>query len=173
MAKKLNLGSGDEHIPGFISVDLYDESADVKADITELPFDDDSIDEVVAYQVIEHIPYWKEAKIFSEMYRVLKPGGKAVVECPDMEYIARHIIDSGDIADRWVKSIYGQYYRPWDIIRYKDAEDHEGSKHRNAFTFGKIRRLCVPLGFTVRRRDLAEKHPAYQYEENLSVELIK
>jgi hypothetical protein len=107
------------------------------------------------------------------MYRVLEPGGRAIVECPDMEYMAKAIVENPDIEDKWVYSIYGQYYRPWDKERYPDAENHEGSKHRNAFTFAKIKRICEPLGFIVRLREMSEKHPDYRYPETLSVELKK
>ena len=76
---RLNLGAGNTKLDGFISVDLYDTEADVRADITELPFDSESVDEIVCYQVIEHVPYNKSRQMFDEMYRVLKPGGTAVL----------------------------------------------------------------------------------------------
>lgn len=168
---KLNLGAGDTKLDGFISVDKYDKAADVQADLVELPYDDDSVDQIVAYQVIEHVPYWQERDLFAEMYRVLKPGRVAIVECPDMEYIAQQIALDGDIEDKWIHNIYGQYYRPWDKERYEDCLDHEGSKHRNAFTLNKLVRLCEPLGFRVTRRPVPDFYA--EYPETLSVELRK
>ena len=170
---RLNLGSGDQQFAGFTSVDLYDPKADIQADICDLPFGDNSIDEIVAFQVIEHVEYWKEDALFAEIARVLKPGGTAWIECPDMEMIARYIIEEPDIDLRWVKSIYGEYYRPWDRDRYEDAENHEGSKHRNAFTYKKVERLANAYGMTMVRRGMDEKHPDYRYPETLSVTLTK
>ena len=69
---KLNLGAGDSRFEGFISIDKYDKAADVQADICDLPYKDNSVDKIVAYQVIEHIAYNKTEDMFREMYRVLK-----------------------------------------------------------------------------------------------------
>jgi len=40
-----------------------------------LPFKNNTFDTVVSWEVIEHIPKHTEPKMFSEVYRVLKPGG--------------------------------------------------------------------------------------------------
>lgn len=150
MALKLNLGSGDSEFEGFTSVDLYDESADVKADLCDLPFDDQSVDEIICLQTIEHIAYNKTEKMFEEMYRVLKPGKTAHIECPDLLIAAMNIVSTGDVEQKWIQHIYGEYYRPWDIERYgPSAVDFEGAKHRTGFTFESIKRICEPIGFEV------------------------
>jgi predicted SAM-dependent methyltransferase len=150
MAQKLNLGAGDSKIPGFTSVDLYDEKADVKADICDLPFEDNSVDEIVAYQVVEHIPYQKSQKMFEEMYRVLRLGGTATIETPDIDYIAADILKNG-LTDIWIHSLVGEYYRPWDKDRYDDWENCAAAIHRNPWNFRRIQEICEPLGFKVER----------------------
>lgn len=171
----INLGSGDQRIYRdggipFTNVDLYDETADVRADITELPFPDNSIEEIRSYQVVEHIPYNKTEQMFAEMYRVLKPGGHADVECPDILYAAKEIVRTGDIEDKWINHLWGQYYRPWDIERYgPNAVDHPGSKHVTGFTLKRIKRICEPLGFTVTE----PKTKYMDVPETLSVILTK
>ena len=50
----------------------------VRADITELPFADQTFDYVVSANVLGHIPPGQKDKLFSEMYRVLKKGGRAI-----------------------------------------------------------------------------------------------
>ena len=166
---KLNLGAGDTKFPGYTSVDKWDKEADVQADICELPYDDNSIDGIIAYQVIEHVPYNKTDDMFKEMYRVLKPGTSALIECPDIEYAAQEIAMSGELEDKWLRHIWGEYYRHWDTDRYEDALDHAGSKHVTGFTLKRIKRICEPLGFTVIQN--MTKH--LDVPENLSVELIK
>jgi Uncharacterized protein conserved in bacteria len=168
---KLNLGAGDSRFEGFISIDKYDKAADVQADICDLPYKDNSVDKIVAYQVIEHIAYNKTEDMFREMYRVLKKGGIATVECPDLEYICQDIALTGDIEHKWLISIYGEYYRPWDNNRYENCEDHEGSKHRTGFTFKKLQRICEPMGFKVER--LPWQDSQIKVPENLSVRLTK
>lgn len=171
MAKvKLNLGSGDNHFDGFTNVDKYDKTAEVMADITELPFEDNTVAEIKCYQTVEHIPYHQTDQMFQEMYRVLKPGGTAHIECPDLMFAARAIVETGDVDQKWVQHIYGQYHRPWDVERYgPNAVFHDGSKHYNGFTFMKMKRICEPLGFKVERA----KGKHMNVPETLSVLLTK
>jgi arsenite methyltransferase len=50
------------------------------ADITELPFDDDSFDVIVSSLVVHNIPSaYARAKAISEAARVLRPGGRLVL----------------------------------------------------------------------------------------------
>ncbi|TFV57136.1 class I SAM-dependent methyltransferase [Geodermatophilus sp. DF01-2] len=52
----------------------------VRADLLALPFPDASVDRVIAAEVLEHIP--DDAAALTEITRVLKPGGRAVVTVP-------------------------------------------------------------------------------------------
>lgn len=55
------------------------------------PFEDDSFDEVHAYCVLEHIgnqgDFRKFFHDFSEIYRVLKPGGFVAAQCPSWQSV--------------------------------------------------------------------------------------
>ena len=51
-------------------------------DITALELPDNSIDMIMANHVLEHVD---DAKAFAEIYRVLKPGGQAVITVPTIE----------------------------------------------------------------------------------------
>lgn len=46
------------------------------------PWEDNSVDEIHCAHFIEHFGGWDRVHIFNEMYRVLKPGGKATVITP-------------------------------------------------------------------------------------------
>lgn len=52
-----------------------------EACVPPLPFDDDSFDYIVSFQVIEHIR--KDREFVKEVHRVLKPGGKFIVSTPN------------------------------------------------------------------------------------------
>lgn len=83
---RLHLGCGPKHKhwDGFINCDVLPD-ADVVTDIKKLPFPDEYADEIHAIHLFEHIAFWEVNKVLKEWRRVLKPGGKLVLEMPDME----------------------------------------------------------------------------------------
>jgi len=97
---KLNLGGGDLRIDGFINVDLC-EGADVKHDLRlPLPYQDESVDEIVAVHVIESFYKWEFVDVLSDWYRVLKDGGKMTIEFTDLSETIK-MYQQGDIHGRW------------------------------------------------------------------------
>ncbi len=75
---KLNLGSGYRKMKGYENIDNREEvNPDVRMEIIYgLLYDDNSIDEVRAFDFLEHIPIDKIIFVIEEIYRVLKPDGK-------------------------------------------------------------------------------------------------
>lgn len=55
---------------------------DIVGSAEDIPIDENSIDSILCTQVLEHIPHPQKA--ISEMYRVLKPGGFALVTVPQL-----------------------------------------------------------------------------------------
>ncbi len=56
-------------------------------DAAYLPFADESKDVAVIFGALHHIPLWR--KVVSQVYRVLRPGGRFFVEEPDGAAVAR------------------------------------------------------------------------------------
>lgn len=75
---KLNLGSGYQKLDGFVNIDSRPETGpDLCIDVAQgLPYVDNSVDEVRAFDFLEHIPADKMIFVMEEIHRVLKPGGK-------------------------------------------------------------------------------------------------
>jgi hypothetical protein len=67
-------------ISRYISADIDPGVADVAVDITAMQFDDESFDATICSHVLEHVP--DDAAAMSELYRVLRPGGWALVLVP-------------------------------------------------------------------------------------------
>ncbi len=68
-----------QHID-LVTADLYSPIVDVKADILDLPFDDNSFDIIFCNHVLEHIE--DDKKAMQELYRVLKKGGVGIFQIP-------------------------------------------------------------------------------------------
>ncbi len=64
--------------PHYFSADLFSPLAEHKVDIMNIPFGDASMDLVVCLHVMNHVP--DDAKGYSELFRVLKPGGSLVLQ---------------------------------------------------------------------------------------------
>ncbi len=91
----------------YTTTDLLSPLADVKADICNLPFDDNAYDVILCNHVLEHIP--DDTKAMQELYRVLKPGGMGIFQIPqDLNRATTFSDDS--ITDQKERSrIFGQY----------------------------------------------------------------
>ena len=122
--KKLDLGSGGRRIAGYWSVDK-DAAAnpDILHDIEErFPFDDNSIDDIRAHHILEHIRTEKKTFIMYEIWRVLKPGGIASVEIPLFPH-PQAVMDPTHISF-WVRESFW-YYEHGN--RFRDAFDRRTS----------------------------------------------
>lgn len=101
---KLNLGCGDKILPGYINVDVASERAgkkpDVISDIRKLTFDDNYADEILSVHVIEHFWRWEVFDILKEWIRVLKPGGRLILECPNLQSACEEFLKSPEIKSR-------------------------------------------------------------------------
>jgi SAM-dependent methyltransferase len=91
----------------YVTADLYSPIADVKADICNLPFDDNSFYVVFCNHVLEHIP--DDTKAMQELYRVLKPNGMGVFQIPQ-DLSREKTFEDNSITDKKERAkIFGQY----------------------------------------------------------------
>ena len=79
---KLDLGAGVQRLPGYIPID-YSLGHDIRA----LPFRDDSVDEIRASHVLEHISFREAHATLQHWFAVLKPGGIMRIAVPDFDKI--------------------------------------------------------------------------------------
>ena len=79
----------------------------MKADICNLPFEDNTFDVILCNHVLEHIP--DDTKAMSELYRILKPGGWGIFQIP--QDLNREITyEDNTITDKVERAkIFGQY----------------------------------------------------------------
>jgi SAM-dependent methyltransferase len=64
----------------YVTADLESPLADVKLDVQSMPFDKEAFDVVICNHVLEHVE--NDHKALSEIYRVLKTGGYAIMQVP-------------------------------------------------------------------------------------------
>jgi len=91
----------------YTTADLYSPIADVKADICNLPFENNHFDVVFCNHVLEHIP--DDTKAMQELYRVLKPGGMGVFQIPQDLNRTTTFEDDSITDPKERAAIFGQY----------------------------------------------------------------
>lgn len=126
---KLNLGCGRYYKAGYVNIDAYDTTvADLIMDATDLDFQDNSVEIIEAYQLIEHFGYIRSFYALSEWFRVLEPKGTLIIETPDLETsFKKYIKGSRKIREGLLFWIYGC--------------DETGMEHRFGFPFFVIESL--------------------------------
>jgi SAM-dependent methyltransferase len=91
----------------YTTTDLLSPLADVKADICNLPFEDNAYDIIFCNHVLEHIP--DDTKAMQELFRVLKPGGMGIFQIPQDLSRASTFTDDTIVDQKERAKIFGQY----------------------------------------------------------------
>ena len=91
----------------YTTTDLNSPLADVKADICNLPFENNSFDFILCNHVLEHIP--DDQKAMQELYRILKPGGIGIFQIPQDIAKAKTFEDDTITDAKERAKIFGQY----------------------------------------------------------------
>ncbi|WP_242155378.1 class I SAM-dependent methyltransferase [Aestuariivivens sediminis] len=91
----------------YTTIDLHSPLADIKADICNLPFADNSFDVILCNHVLEHIT--NDIKAMQELYRVMKIGGWGIFQIPQ-DLKREYTYEDPSITDRKERAkIFGQY----------------------------------------------------------------
>jgi SAM-dependent methyltransferase len=91
----------------YIKADLFPTAADItKEDIAELSFSDGTFDIVIANHVLEHVV--DDTAALSEILRVLKPGGYAILQTPYSDRLQHTFADQGIADDQSRLQAFGQ-----------------------------------------------------------------
>ena len=91
----------------YITADIESPLAMVKMDIHEIPFEDNTFDIIFCNHVLEHVD--DDLKAMSEMRRVLKSGGWAILQIPWFHPILEITFEDSSIVDsKEREKIFGQ-----------------------------------------------------------------
>jgi len=132
---KLNIGCGKKYKPDYCNIDLFDDLiADKKMSVLDLEFDDFSCEKVKLIQVIEHLGLYQAIYALSEIFRVLKPNGKLILETPDLEKAFQTYLNS-------------EYEQKKDVLSWIYGLPHEGLEHKFCFPPQMLHEILEKIGF--------------------------
>jgi predicted SAM-dependent methyltransferase len=83
---KLYLGSHSYKPEGYLTVDIDgSHNPDIVADVTDMSvIESNTVDEICASHILEHLPWPLSYKALGEWTRILRPGGRLRVAVPDL-----------------------------------------------------------------------------------------
>ncbi|MBV6459545.1 MAG: hypothetical protein HONBIEJF_02693 [Fimbriimonadaceae bacterium] len=143
---RLNLGCGSDIRQEWINVDLHpSDPRVVQASFPSLPFGDDFADEIVLSHVLEHFGYRDGLTLCHEIYRVLKPGGHALIEVPDIAWCMAQFLGAPEMGDYTDPAGDYSTHHKWGLFAQGIWGDqhHDGLFHKWGFT---AHRLLAQLG---------------------------
>ncbi len=118
----------------YVTTDYESKHEDRNYDITSIPEPDNSYDLIICFHVLEHIP--DDKKAMQELYRLVKPGGKVLLQTPFQE---------------------GATYEDPSITSEADREKHFGQKdHVRIYGFDDFLLRLQTVGFNVKRQATKE-----------------
>lgn len=126
---RLNIGAGDYPLEGFEDVDRKNGKQ-----AYPLAYEDESVDEIRASHVLEHFPAGEVVDVLSNWVSKLKPGGKISIAVPDIEFIARMVLDGKRENKRMA---YGYMY---------GGQSDDNDFHHTAFDAGNLRATMRHVG---------------------------
>jgi len=140
---KLHLGCGNIKKEGYINIDaIKTRATDLIWDVTKkLPFEDNSVERIECYHLLEHLPvclmanikysygqkYEQIIRFLKEWRRVLKPNGKLVIEVPNFDMLVEEYGKADDDRkEEILVYIYGGFRNEniydihrWGINKYR------------------------------------------------------
>tara|TARA_R110002096_G_scaffold380788_1_gene574693 strand:- start:995 stop:1534 length:540 start_codon:yes stop_codon:yes gene_type:complete len=148
---KINIGCGWRNFGSdWIHVDGGDyEHLDHK-DISNLIYDDNSVDLIYASHVIEYFDREEVISVLKEWHRVLKPGGTLRLAVPDFFAMTKlYFVDEYPLEE-----ILGPLYGKMDM-------GDEKIYHKTTYDESDLRRLLSTLGFKNFRRYDWREYPVH------------
>ncbi len=132
----------------YYTADLESPWADIKMDIRQMPLEDNSFDIVFCNHVLEHID--DEQQALRELYRILRPGGWALLQVP-INYELEHTFEDPSIQSPEERE---KYYGQSDHVRqygrdYPQRLENAGFRVKadefvKTLPPGEVRRFALP-----------------------------
>jgi predicted SAM-dependent methyltransferase len=176
---KLNIGCGGRPLHGYINIDqdsiedmrkrypeaVFDDALIIENhDIFNMPYQDESVQEVNADGLLEHLSFKEESRFLYEVKRVLKKGGVFKFSVPDFEKVCSIWLNAKDDwqgffsddrediqKNHWFGTYTYDYSNRWGYIiaTFYGSQNGVGQFHKNCYSEGKIRKMMQFLGFEV------------------------
>lgn len=151
---KLNVGCGRVKKVGYLNVDI---DPLMKPDLilninSGLPFKEERFQIIEAYHIIEHIFPWSVLDLLKEFFRVLKPQGRLVIECPNIEAACTWLVGNMQYGSDSQMGMWALYGDP--------NSQNPFHMHKWGYTPLTLHDILKQAGFTHIVREIPQTHVA-------------
>ena len=165
---RIELGCGNRPTEGYLHQDVIqlETPLDFCCNAWQLPCHEDSVDEVIAIAVMEHLRYDEFGRTLRHIHRVLKRGGIFLFDVPDLFTWSGYLYDvlRGNSCpysqEDVIKTMWG--WQRWD-----------GDEHKSMWTAEMVYKECKNSGFKVEDgfRDIKNRihRDRFNYPENVHI----
>lgn len=159
---RLNIGAGARRIEGYTGVDMVPRAgADIIAPAHAIPLGDETVDEIMAIHLFEHLYRWECEKVLAEWRRLLKPGGRLVLELPNLIKCCENIISGRAGKEPEQLGMWGLYGDPRGGDQFM--------AHRWGWTPDTLRELLEANGFHRIGQEPTLFHPAGRQHRDMRI----
>jgi len=103
------------------------------ADVSDLPYEHGSIDEIIGMHILEHFTFEEGAQLLRHWRDLLKPGGSLRVHVPDIKGIIDLYNEEGEM-DWCIRQLFGSQKNKYGL-------------HRSGYTSQSLRAFFTMAGF--------------------------
>jgi len=141
----LNLGCGRRVLPGWFNIDIQrspkaPRDPEMLSDVKKIALPDGCARTIMAIHLWEHFYRWECDEIIVEWKRLLKSGGRLILEMPDLFKFCKNILEGKDSRTVENLGMWGLYGNPNEKDRYMC--------HHWGWTFDTIKPFLEQYGFT-------------------------
>jgi predicted SAM-dependent methyltransferase len=104
----LHLGCGNIYIDNYINIDIsHLTCADKVIDIKKVPsiYSYNTIDEVLMIHSISYLRIWEVELFLSGIFKILKKGGRLILEFPDIQKCSKILNESSQIDQQYLEAL--------------------------------------------------------------------
>jgi len=167
---KLNLGCAKDVRQGYKNVDLHYKHPDViNEDISNLSFvEDNTVEEIIAHDIIEHLPLQKSVECLKVWYNYLKPGGTISIQTTNYP-LMMNAVHLG------IWNMVTLNHMLFAGINYTDVGSQDCDFHKSAYSVQELSQILEQIGYTIfntREDSIDAALISNPYSHNLNLYII-
>ena len=141
---KLKLGCAKDIRQGYKNVDLHYKHPDViNEDISNLSFvEDNTIEEIIAHDIIEHLPLQKAVDCLGVWYNYLKPGATISLQTTNYPLMMSAV-------HQGVWNMVTLNYMLFAGVNYTDVGSQDCDFHKSVYSVHELRQILEQIGYII------------------------